>query len=269
MAHRDPGIHMTTTTSHPVTHTTTSTYTIGGRRNRHANRDSAASDEAYLAAPTPTYDIPEPFPALSPAPTNLQSTRTNDYFSQPPLQYQIRSRPIGIRRLPSSNDVDQTSSRPHGGSLTRRRTNTAPSQRQPPENATAGLAALPGHYDIGAQPGMETIGEDQEAHHGQPRNSTEGVGRSGSTRLRRLSNAASTAAKSITSRLSDDTEEQKMRSRRNTRDYESDVVDYLDVLGKSFPSRFTSSNLSRSRSLNPDHSEQRAECPVRPRYPIP
>lgn len=240
MANRDPpAISLTTTTSRPVTHTTTTTYTIGGgagggRRSRNANRDSAASDEAHLRAPTPNNEAPEPFPAMSPMPTtgSLQQTRSRgDYFSQPPMQYQIRSRPIGIRRLPSSTDVEQTgSSRPHSGSLTRRRTNTAPSQRLPPESATAGLAGLPGHYDLAPHAGMETIGEGQEVHHGQNRDS-DGVGRSGSTRLRRLSNAASTAARSITSKLSDDPEE-GYRSRRNTREYENDVVDYLDVLGK-------------------------------------
>lgn len=254
MANRDvPGITLTTTTSRPVTHTTTNTYVTGGRRNRSTNRDSAASDEAHLRAPTPTNDAPEPFPALSPLPTNnnLQQTRSQDYFSQRPLQYQIRSRPIGIRRLPSANDVEQTGSRPHGNSLTRRRTNTGPSQRQQ-ENATAGLAALPGHYDL-TSPGMETITENQEANHGQQRDSVD-VGRSGSTKLRRLSNAASTAARSITSKLSDDPDESR-RSRRNTRDYEGDVVDYLDVLGKSVILRTVASadNFSRPRGFNFDH----------------
>lgn len=244
MANREPPeIRLTTTTSQPITHSTANTYTIGGRR--HRNRDSQASDEAYLRAPTPSNDAPEPFPGL-PTPTpDLHTTRSNqDYFSQPPLQYQVRARPIGIRRLPSSSDVEQSGSqRPHSGSLTRRRTNTAPSQRPPPEAATAGLAGLPGHYDISNQGGMETIGEDTEAHHGQPRDSTdEGVGRSGSTRLRRVSNAASTAARSIASKLSDDPENEKTRSRRSTRNYESDVVDYLDVLGKIAPS-----TISRSR----------------------
>lgn len=234
MANRDPpGITLTTTTSNPVTHSTTTTYTIGGRRNRNTNRDSQASDETHLRAITPTNEAPEPFPALSPIPTgDLSQIRSHgDYFSQPPAQYQIRNRPINIRRLPSSNDVEQTRAR-GTSNLTRRRTNTAPSQRQPPESATAGLAGLPGHYDLAPHAGMETIGEDQEVHHGTQRDSTEVPGRSGSTRLRRISNAASTAAKSITSKLSDDPEEERLRSRRNTRDYEGDVVDYLDVLGR-------------------------------------
>lgn len=246
MANRDrepPGITLTTTTSRPQT--TTHTYTIGGRRNR--NRDSHASDETHLRATTPTYETPEPFPALPEPTPDLRTTRSNqdyfsqatpvsrarthqDYFSQPPQHYQIRSRPIGIRRLPSANTVEQTGSkRPHDDStLTRRRTNTGPSQRPPPEAATSSLAGLPGHYDVGNNNvGMETIGEDQEAHHGQHRDST-----GGSTKLRRLSNAASTTARSIVSKLSDDPAEDKLR-RRNTRDYEGDIVDYLDVLGES------------------------------------
>lgn len=68
-------------------------------------------------------------------------------------------------------------------------------------------------------------------HHGQQEEPVEGA--HGRSMLRRVSNAASTAARSIASKISDDHEEEKLRSRRNTRDYESDVVDYLDVLGKS------------------------------------
>lgn len=233
MANRDtepPSIYLTTTTSRPMSQSVSHTYTIGGRRNR--NRDSHASDETHLRATTPTQEVPEPFPALpspTPTPFDLRPVRSNqDYFSQPPSHYQIRSRPIGIRRLPS-HDAEQTGSqRAHANSnLTRRRTNTGPSQRPPPESATAGLAGLPAHYDVGNNQGMETIGEDSEAHHGRRREST-----GGSTRLRRLSNAASTTARSIVSKLSDDPAEDKVRSRRNTRDYEDDIVDYLDVLGE-------------------------------------
>lgn len=120
--------------------------------------------------------------------------------------------------------------------MTRRRTNTGPKE-QPSENATAGLAGLPGHYEIGAQPGgMDTIREGETEQHGQNRLSVDSagentIGRSGSTRLRRASNAA----RSILSKLSDDPEEDRLRRGRSQtgrgNQYESDVVDYLDVLG--------------------------------------
>lgn len=238
-----PEITLTTTTSAPVTQTTTSTYTIGGRRNRpipSANTNTTTTDNNHrrpVTPNTPSNDV-EPFPALpSPTPA-LEPTRSADYFSQPPVQYQVRTRPIGIKRLPSASNVEQSSSaRPRSGSgLTRRRTNTGPGrqQQQQQDNATASLAALPGHYEIGAPGGMEPIVEGQEAHHGQNLNTGDGiegrVGRSGSTRLRRASNAA----RSVLSKLSDDPEEDRDRLRRtggNRHEYESDVVDYLDVLG--------------------------------------
>jgi len=81
---------------------------------------------------------------------------------------------------------------------------------------------------------MESIVEDQESHPGKNRNSTDSVeglvGRSGSKRLRRASNAA----RSALSRMSDDPQDDRDRLRRtggNRHEYESDVVDYLDVLG--------------------------------------
>ena len=103
-------------------------------------------------------------------------------------------------------------------------------KEQPSDNATAGLASLPGHYEVGNPGPMGTIVEGQEAQPGdlQPPGQAQA---SGTTRLRRASNAA----RSILSKLSDDPEESSMRGRSQTgygRNYESDVVDYLDVLGK-------------------------------------
>ena len=236
-----PAITLTTTTSAPVTQT----YTINGRRSRNTD---APINTTYNTRPasrppsTPKNETLEPFPTMTPG---LSQQRTNeDYFPPTPLEYQVRTRPIGIRRLPSSNQVQQQSNRPRSGSglgLTRRRTNTGPRREEHIEsNATAGLAGLPGHYEVG-QPGagMDTIQEGQVAQHGEPRNSVEStenrVGRSGSTRLRRASNAA----RSVLSKLSDDPDEDGLRRNRagtgNGRDYESDVVDYLDVLGKVSP----------------------------------
>lgn len=107
-----------------------------------------------------------------------------------------------------------------------------------PENATASLAGLPGHYEVGAPPAaaMGTIREDEEANHHQSRPSVEEdhdntLGRSTSTRLRRASNAA----RSILSKFSDDQDDQQSRGRPRSgtgNNYESDVVDYLDVLGE-------------------------------------
>lgn len=103
-------------------------------------------------------------------------------------------------------------------------------------NPVSGLAGLPGHYEIGTAGGvgpggMEPIEEGKEVHHGQQRDSldaTNRVGRSGSTRLRRASNAA----RSVLSKLSDDPHDDARA--RNANEYESDVVDYLDVLGMSW-----------------------------------
>lgn len=246
-----PAITVTNSTTAPVT--TTTTYTIGGRRNRGGTNSTANSGNHSLRPTSPNSqndnDTTEPFPALTPGPVTaspatpatpgLSQQRTNDYFANTPLRYQVQTRPISIRRLPSSSDVQQgqsTSLRSRAGSgLTRRRTNTGPKD-PPAENATAGLAGLPGHYEIGAQPGgMDTIREGVPEDHGARASvDSEGenrVGRSGSTRLRRASNAA----RSVLSKLSDDPEEDNLRKGRSQtgrgNQYESDVVDYLDVLG--------------------------------------
>lgn len=139
-----------------------------------------------------------------------------------------------------------------GASLSRRRTNTGPSRDHPPESATAGLAALPGHYEVGSPAGMERIVEGQEAQHGQdqPPSSPEPTGtrvsRSGSKRLRRASNAA----RSIISKLSDDPDEDKLRTGRSLNgygpDYESDVVDYLDVLDPEVSTLTTLTNVQNA-----------------------
>lgn len=259
-----PDITLTTTTSHPQTTTTTTSYTIGNRR----PRSNAPSSINLSRAPTPNNES-EPFPALSPAQTpytpNLSHAITQDYFAQPPARYQVNPRSIGIRRLPSSENTTGRN-RAGSGSL-RRRGNTGPQDPQPlqqtqshPENATASLAGLPGHYEVGAAPsgGMGTIREDEEANHGQSRPSVEEdnenrVGRSGSTRLRRASNAA----RSILSKFSDDQDDQQSRGRARTgtgNNYESDVVDYLDVLGQ-FENRSSQqpTNYGRPRGLNSDH----------------
>lgn len=232
-----PDITLTTTTSAPVTQTTTTTYTIGGRRNRNTPAATTTStDNSHLHLPEPDNDGVEPFPALpsptTPAGLTPQQT-TGDYFSQPPARFQYNPRAIGLKRLPSGNDVVQGGRSRGNSGLTRRRTNTGP-RNDTSDNATAGLAGLPGHYEIGAAPGgMERIVEGEQAHHGQNRQSVDSegrVGRSGSTRLRRASNAA----RSVLSKLSDDPEEGSRRGRAQTgdgRNYESDVVDYLDVLG--------------------------------------
>jgi len=196
-------------------------------------------------------EAPTPTPAFM-TPGTQSNRNSNDYFAQTPLQYQVRQRPIGIRRLPSSNDVQATDlqrQRSKEG-LRRRRTNTGPKEPQP-DNATASLAGLPGHYDVGNPGPMGTIMEGQEAHHGESQGqdqdshphrksvgSEPGVGRSSSKRLRR----ASDAAKSAFSKMSDDPEEGNLKKGlpqsgyarpqgRSSRNYESDVVDYLDVLG--------------------------------------
>lgn len=235
MSNRDvPNITLTTTTSAPVTQTTTTTYTIGGRRGRNVQTPSTpAHDDNHLPVPDSNDDGVEPFPTLpSPSPMTPQRT-TGDYFSQPPARFQYTPRSIGLRRLPSGTDVVQTGRSRAGSGLTRRRTNTGPREEQH-DNATAGLAGLPGHYEIGTAPGMEPIVEGEQAHHGQHRQSADSegrVGRSGSTRLRRASNAA----RSVLSKLSDDPDDNSRRGRAQTgtgQNYESDVVDYLDVLGK-------------------------------------
>ncbi|KAK5941045.1 hypothetical protein PMZ80_006322 [Knufia obscura] len=186
------------------------------------------------------------------------SNRNSDYFTPTPLQYQVRTRPIGIRRLPSSTDVESTDmqrTRSNSG-LRRRRTNTGP-RDQPSDNPTAGLAALPGHYEIGNPTPMGTIREGQEAHHGENPNqgkkphresmgSEGGIGRSGSTRLRGVSNVA----RSVLSKMSDDPDEGNLRRGRaqtgNGRDYESDVVDYLDVLDPEVSTLTTLNNVQNS-----------------------
>lgn len=252
-AREPPAITLTTTTSPPTTQTTTTSYTIGGRRNRNtsaASNTNTNNNHQNIRPTTPIDDgALEPFPtaptSMEPSTPGSNANRNSDYFAQTPLQYQVRQRPIGIRRLPSSTDVQSSDiqrQRSNSG-LRRRRTNTAPSEHpQPPEIATAGLAGLPGHYEVGNPGAMGTIVEGQEAHHGEDhdrhhdRQSVDSdgrVGRSGSTRLRR----ATTAARSILSKLSDDPEEDNLRTGRpqtgSGRNYESDVVDYLDVLGRS------------------------------------
>lgn len=238
-----PEITLTTTTSQPQTTTTTASYTIANNRRPRSNAPNSIN---LSRAATPNNET-EPFPTLTPAQTpytpNLTQSATQDYFAPTPTRYQVNPRSIGIRRLPSSENTTGRN-RAGCGSL-RRRANTGPKDLEAlqqtqshPENATAGLAGLPGHYEVGAAPAgnMGTIREDEEAHHGQSRPSVEEdtenrVGRSGSTRLRRASNAA----RSILSKFSDDQDEQQSRGRARTgtgNEYESDVVDYLDVLGR-------------------------------------
>lgn len=231
-----PALVLTTTTSAPTTQTTTTVTTIGGRRNRAPNTLNSSTtpvspnhlNPATAAHPTSPSNEVEPFPTLaSPSPAALEPSRTADYFAPPSPSPQFASnpRPIGIRRIPSYN-AEQTSSRPRSGSgLTRRRTNTGPSSR---DNPLAGLAALPGHYELGTSGGMEPIQEGRAVHHGQQRESIDsgdGPQRSGSTRMRRASNAA----RSMLSKLSDDPHEDERL--RHANEYEGDVVDYLDVLG--------------------------------------
>lgn len=252
MADREPPpITLTTTTTAPTVQTAT-TYTIGNRRSR-GNSNPNRPNNGNLQLPQQN-DNTEPFPALQYPSAPLRQTRSNntDYFAQPSLQYQAGTRPIGIRRLPSGTDTAHSGSdREKNGISLRRRAHTGPSSRpqSQSDNAFADLAALPSHYEVGLPGGMGTIVEGQEAHHGQQNvdlNSNQaqaqhgglfdseaaGVGRSGSRRLR----AASNAAKSVFSKMSDDTEEPNLRSGRaqgrNNGNYESDVVDYLDVLGK-------------------------------------
>lgn len=231
----------------PVTHTTTTTYTMGGRRYRNNN---AANTNNHLAPTTSREDAGglEPFPS-APSFMETPSNRGGDYFTPTPLQYQVRQRPIGIRRLTSSNDVQQPDLQRQrsNSALKRRRTNTGPRDHEL-DDATASLAGLPGHYEIGSPANagaMGTIDEDYEAHHGEtPRQgrgqtsrrqsagSEGGVGRSGSKRLHRMSDAA----RSVLSKTSNDPDEDNLRRPRahtaQGRDYESDVVDYLDVLGR-------------------------------------
>lgn len=255
MAGREPPeITLTTAATPPITQTTTTTYTIGARRARNTTTSTQSTNNNSLRPTTPNNDT-EPFPSLPPSTPNSPANRNSDYFAQPPLQYQVRTRPISIRRLPSSSDVQEASSgRPRSGSgLTRRRTNTGPSREQPSDNATAGLSALPGHYEVGAPGGMEPIVEGQEAHHGQPGLSVDNddqqgarAGRSGSTRLRRASNAA----RSMISKLSDDPEEDRLRRGRGQtgygHEYESDVVDYLDVLDPEVSTLTTLTNVQNA-----------------------
>ncbi|KAK5106054.1 hypothetical protein LTS08_000170 [Lithohypha guttulata] len=247
--HNPPAI--TLNDSSPITHTTTTTYTIGGRRSRSPATATTASNN--LRPVTPNNDnSTEPFPALTPGPTTpgLSQQRSNDYFTQTPMQYQVRTRPISIRRLPSATDVQQTSRSRAGSGTTRRRNNTAPSRPELNENATAGLAGLPGHYEVGPTGGMDTIREGEEVHHGRNRTSVDSadsqVGRSGSKRMRRASNAA----RSILSKLSDDPEEDKLRQgrphSRNKHEYESDVVDYLDVLDPEVSTLTTLTNVQNA-----------------------
>ena len=246
MAGREPpAITLTSTTTPPVTHTTTTSYTIGGRRNRNTNAASTTNNLSPVSQTEDDGGALEPFPSVptsyETATPGINSNRNSDYFTQPPLQYQVRQRPIGIRRLPSSADTTSTEiqrQRSNSG-LRRRRTNTGPKE-PPSDNATAGLAGLPGHYEVGNPGPMGTIVEGQESQHGPPQtpgqnpdqDQTQSPQTGGSTRLRRASNAA----RSILSKLSDDPEEASRRGRSQTgygRNYESDVVDYLDVLGKS------------------------------------
>lgn len=246
--HEPPDITLTATSSHPATQTTSRTHPTGGRRIRNINHAAANANNNLRGS---TNDAVEPFPSLSsPTPplnrTRTQdylSSRTSDYFPHTPLQNQVRQRPIGIRRLQSSSDIQPTSTaadRPNSGfGLTKRRANTGPKK---PRDATADFAALPGHYDIGQPPSgsaaMRTITEGEAMHHGQRQKrgsmdtqGSAGVGRSASTRLRRASNAT----KSFISKMSDDQPKEdlrKTRTRGRSGNYESDVVDYLDVLGE-------------------------------------
>lgn len=96
---------------------------------------------------------------------------------------------------------------------------------------------------------MQPITEGQEAHYAPNRTSLDSdsrVGRSAGQRLRRASNAA----RSVLSKLSDDPDEAKLgRGRAQTgtgRDYESDVVDYLDVLDPEVSTLTTLTNVQNA-----------------------
>ena len=257
-----PAIMLTTTTSQPQTTTSTTTYTINNRRPR-----DTTQNPVYLTRPMSAAEETEPFPALTPSQTphtpNLHQSTSNDYFTQTPARYQVNPRSIGIKRLNSSDSITGRN-RAGSGSL-RRRAQTGPREMQQSDNATAGLAGLPGHYEIGTAPpsgGMGTIREDEEVRNTRsvPHRESVGeegettIGRSGSRRLRRASNAA----RSVLSKFSDDTEEYPNNRGRpgTTNNYEGDVVDYLDVLGEtSFrPRRKPFTDLSRSRSFDIDYA---------------
>ena len=159
-------------------------------------------------------------------PNDVPFTRTQTTLPSQPAQ--LRQRPIGIRRLTSSNRLSAGEPDLGRSGSGRNRAATAPSE--PHLNPNSGADRLSKRLTRGntrqsdlptltegvAQPQRGSVAPDQDEGHLQVQ-TTSGVGRRRSV---------SDAARSIVSKFSDHTDDEY-----NPHAYEADIVDYLDVIG--------------------------------------
>lgn len=246
---------ITTTTTGP-TITTTTTYGSRGRPY------TVTSSQPAIQAPTPTTSSPVTV-VSTPSPAAGSSTTRTAIVA--PTQT-TRMRPIGIRRLPSSNlrvgyeagssatDITGGVSRASSG---RGRSTSAPQH--------ASNLAVPGQNNNltrqnTRQSQLASVAENPAqapADSTVDREAMNEAGAGGVGRRRSVSNAA----RSVLSKFSEHSRDPQEA------EYESEVVDLLDVLGmiqhlayEYIPRALTR---SRSRSLDIDHSDQCAKLTFR------
>lgn len=222
----DDGATTTTTTTVGPTITTTTTYPSRGGRPYTITSSSPSS-----LAPSPTPASPTIVgPNITPVPSdsNLAETATSPapaLYSRPTVN---RIRPIGIRRLPSSNlprlatdgsngDVSESA----GQSSGRGRSSSAPQHYLAGASGTANNLTKQTTRNSTLAPVVEhPTADDPTADR-----DTLTVPTNKPSRRRSVSNAA----RSVMSRFSDHSRE------RDEPEYDDQVVDLLDVIGKSLP----------------------------------
>lgn len=156
----------------------------------------------------------------------------------------LRQRPIGIKRIASSNDT-----RPSDAEFRAARKRASSTPQKPAEAGTE----LSNYTQDGSQlqhskttaGDLETLHEGQESHAHTSGQSEEPTGtrpaRSGSRRLR----AVSDAAKSVTNRFSMQSDE-RSQPRHDEYEYDHDVVDLLDVVDPEVSALTTLTNVQNS-----------------------
>lgn len=139
-----------------------------------------------------------------------------------PSQVTVKQRPIGIRRLPSSNlrqgyDADANGGVSRSGSA-RGRSTSAPQHLSPNDPNTSNLTRQNTRQSL-----LPTVTEDVASHPATDRETMNETGGRVPSRRQSIGNTA----RSVLSRFSDHSRE------REESEYDTQVVDLLDVLGRS------------------------------------
>lgn len=209
-----PSNHTTTTTTTTTVHGPTVTTTV------HRGRPYTITS-AQPATQTPTSIVSAPDNNFSPSPAPASTSTRTTYLAPTPV---VRARPISIRRLPSGNlragyEDGASSSQPPSRAASGRGRSTSAPQSQ--------YLAVPGANNLTRQSTRQsilpTVAENVQSR-GTVDRDTMNENVTGVPGRRR---SVSNAAQSIISRFSNQSRE------RQEPEYESEVVDLLDVLGKS------------------------------------